>query len=344
MAEANLALPQPAAGIWTRHIATVRETLQETDAAARLLVGGGTILAARWHHRESVDIDIVLPELESIEEWMQGGRLNIAARTGGRTESESPTHITVAIGSGKLDIACYAPRPPQLETKQQVMSEECYVMSDTQILRGKIERTRRGPTRRDGYDMGVAARINPTSLAEAINAVPGKAVGECLANIAARMEFLDNDTRDRLRNVPDQYRELTTDIARTMASAITGSLYTGIRIDIKESGTEVRRTTPKGELPPQVFKHATGSEILAATALETHLRYNNTWGESARGVAHAIDEAQARGTGVAWSVGALYESGEESHGGSGTRNGNITARETKRPSGPTGPEQPAKSR
>lgn len=54
------------------------------------------------------------------------------------------------------------PRPPGLELEQDVMGESCHVMSNTQILRGKIERTRTRPTRRAGYDLGVAAQLDAT--------------------------------------------------------------------------------------------------------------------------------------------------------------------------------------
>ena len=125
----SLLLPEPARRTWTDHIGTIKELLYQANPDARLLVGGGTVLAARWKHRQSMDIDLVLPEIDHLNEWMEGRRLDVKARTGGQFEKADPTHITIAIGHGRLDIACFDPRPPGLEVEQDVMGEDCHVMS-----------------------------------------------------------------------------------------------------------------------------------------------------------------------------------------------------------------------
>ena len=56
----RLQLPAAAAGLW----AMVRDVVD--DAITSLgnppyRIGGGTILAARWQHRESFDVDLTLP-------------------------------------------------------------------------------------------------------------------------------------------------------------------------------------------------------------------------------------------------------------------------------------------
>ena len=251
----SLELPEPAGRTWTDHIGTVKELLHQANPDARLLVGGGTVLAARWKHRQSMDIDLVLPELEHLNEWMEGRRLDIEARTGGRFEKADPTHLTIAIGHGKLDIACFDPRPPGLEVEQDVMGERCHVMSSTQILRGKVERTRTAPTRRDAYDLGVAARLDAAAVAEAVNAVPGRAILKCLQNLAEYKDLLNDDPSGTLRGVPTEYADIAKDVGKHMASAISGALYTGIRIEVEGDTTRVRRRTAREELPPREFSN-----------------------------------------------------------------------------------------
>ena len=58
-------LSEPAATLWRKHHAAIERIAIEEDAESRLLIGGGTVLAARWEHRESTDIDVFLPEREN---------------------------------------------------------------------------------------------------------------------------------------------------------------------------------------------------------------------------------------------------------------------------------------
>ena len=302
----SLELPEPAGRTWTDHIGAVKELLHQANPDARLLVGGGTVLAARWKHRQSMDIDLVLPELEHLNEWMEGRRLDIEARTGGRFEKADPTHLTIAIGHGKLDIACFDPRPPGLEVEQDVMGERCHVMSSTQILRGKVERTRTAPTRRDAYDLGVAARLDATAVAEAVNAVPGRAILKCLQNLAEYKDLLNDDPSGTLRGVPTEYADIAKDVGKHMASAITGALYTGIRIEVEGDTTRVRRRTAREELPPREFSNREpAGDVLVLTALDSHLRYNPTWNETTKGVIAKIESARTGERTIAVALGGF---------------------------------------
>ena len=134
----RLILPEPAGRTWAAHARTVAELLERTDRRARLLIGGGTILAARWGHRRSTDIDVVFPEVDGLDDWLEGGRLDIAERTGGELVKSEREHLTVKVEHGKLDIACYEPRPPGLERLEVLNGQRCWIMSTTQILRGNL--------------------------------------------------------------------------------------------------------------------------------------------------------------------------------------------------------------
>ena len=53
------------------HLEEHRQTLKRIagyEPGGRLLLGGGTILSARWGHRLSEDIDILLPDREAIRD------------------------------------------------------------------------------------------------------------------------------------------------------------------------------------------------------------------------------------------------------------------------------------
>ena len=57
-----LSLPEPAARIWKRAGGALQKALTQTgNPPLRWSIGGGTILARRWQHRESTDIDLTAP-------------------------------------------------------------------------------------------------------------------------------------------------------------------------------------------------------------------------------------------------------------------------------------------
>ena len=60
MSRETLRLPEPARTLWIR----IRDPLKtalvpRAGAEPQMKLGGGTILAARWRHRKSRDIDVV---------------------------------------------------------------------------------------------------------------------------------------------------------------------------------------------------------------------------------------------------------------------------------------------
>ena len=58
----NLTLPEPAASLWAAKRSIVHAIPPEMfGRTIPPHLGGGTILAARWKHRISTDIDVLLP-------------------------------------------------------------------------------------------------------------------------------------------------------------------------------------------------------------------------------------------------------------------------------------------
>ena len=69
-------LPEPAGTLWTRIREPLKRALGSRVAPTELKLGGGTVLAARWKHRRSHDIDIVVPEKTDL--WKYGAALDDA--------------------------------------------------------------------------------------------------------------------------------------------------------------------------------------------------------------------------------------------------------------------------
>lgn len=79
----TLTLPEPAAGLWKASRDALSELMPEEGTWERHL-GGGTILAARWDHRESTDIDIVMRSVFSLDGLAEPGRRLHPAGAAGR--------------------------------------------------------------------------------------------------------------------------------------------------------------------------------------------------------------------------------------------------------------------
>lgn len=72
----RLRLPEPAGTLWKRIREPLKRALGSRGAPTELKLGGGTVLAARWEHRKSHDIDIVVPEKTNL--WTYGAALDDA--------------------------------------------------------------------------------------------------------------------------------------------------------------------------------------------------------------------------------------------------------------------------
>ena len=170
----ELTLPQPAADLW----AAARDVLHQVEPHADYEVpipphlGGGTILAARWHHRASTDVDVIFPRRGSLTDLLQDDAKNIVDRLGGKPRKlMGQRHVTVIFPAGSIDITAIDPRPDIGHKETLVDGRAELVLNNTQILRGKLERTQEMMAR-DLFDIATAAREDPAALASALNMLP----------------------------------------------------------------------------------------------------------------------------------------------------------------------------
>ena len=93
-----------AADTWRKHRAALHALADDEAERSDLVLGGGSILNARWHHRESIDIDMLLPGRRNANALRRGGRLDLAAAVGGTTVREKEHRVMVRTREGVLDV------------------------------------------------------------------------------------------------------------------------------------------------------------------------------------------------------------------------------------------------
>ena len=133
-------LREPAASLWKKHHEAVRRISNAPGGESRLLMGGGSVLAAEWGHRMSMDIDLLLPEREGMQDAREGGPVDLAAATGGKLVKDLPNQISVEVDEGEIDVAAIAPDLPGLERESEIDGRTDLVLANAQILRGKLDR------------------------------------------------------------------------------------------------------------------------------------------------------------------------------------------------------------
>ena len=137
----NLTFPEPAAILWAAKRGIVHAIPAEMFARSiPPHLGGGTILAARWKHRISTDIDMHLPDRNTLIDLLQDNDRNIVNQLGGAPDAVAGGRVKIAFEHGFLDISTFRPDPPYGHAVATVDGRPETVLSSHQILRGRLER------------------------------------------------------------------------------------------------------------------------------------------------------------------------------------------------------------
>ena len=240
----GLDLPEPARELWLRTRTIINEELRRIQGGnARYAIGGGTILAARWKHRKSFDVDIIVDPatpLHRADDPRQSD-FNRRMKEIGGNPAYSPELDKYKIafdGGGDIDIWARRPIFGGTDRRERVEGHEQSVLSSAQVLRGKLERAEMNVVR-DVYDVVKAASCEPESLEEAVNALPRATAARIAWCWYHASPMLCEDARTRLhgtRDRDDDYRSLGSEAA----SAVHGALYD--RLEIRAAGDRISVT------------------------------------------------------------------------------------------------------
>ena len=229
----RLTLPLPARGIWLRVRSLLEPALERLGPeAGPWKIGGGTVLAARWNHRESTDLDLTVNAGAAIPALFAGPDDDFKAeirRRGGHSITFDRDRCTVGFSTGKLDLCALDPMPREGHADALVDGEPVVVLHNAQILCGKLRRANRSPVR-DVFDIVVAEKLDPHALAVAVNTRTARDMEAVAAAWRTSNPVFAYNAPLDLSGVQPEFAGDLTSLGHAAAAALTGARYERVRM------------------------------------------------------------------------------------------------------------------
>ena len=235
----QLTFPEPAADLLARsHEILDRHLTPHTPSESGWAIGGGSALAARWKHRWSKDLDIIvgietefarLTEAENPCLWRE-------MRAAGATTIESEGTLRFKFGERQIEILGDELTPGTGQERIELACGDAVVratmLSTAQILYSKLHHRGFGAPVRDLYDMAVAYQRARDALATAVNAQPERLVRTAAWTWDAQNDDYRKDAKAELRDVPAEYKHIQENPGTHAATAVTESRYRFMTIEV----------------------------------------------------------------------------------------------------------------
>lgn len=308
----ELVLPDAAAELWLRIRKAVKHAVATLgDGTTAYRIGGGTILAARWRHRQSYDVDITVPE--GAELWKlqaeagHGSDFERRMRTNGGEPAYDPGLKMWVVqfdqGEAKLDLWARDPLLGAGEKPWTIAGQEETVLSTAQILRGKLERAELNVAR-DVVDVIKAAEKEPAALEAAVNAIDAGSAERIAMSWYWHGGAIAEEATTALRGMTEAERIEPGKLGNLAAHAVKNAMYSRCRIQTRDGAIEVETATAARpqrtiRIPAQNAEHE--FEALGLNA------YLSEKGPGAKAIRKYAEELCARGE----SLLILEANGEE---------------------------------
>ena len=267
-------LPPAAGAAWRAHREALRRIARDESQPSRLLLTGGSVLAGEWEHRESIDIDLLLPERRSIDDLGPGRRLDLEAATGGAIIRQTRYRITARTPEGVLDVTAMKPELEGCEREIEVEGATQTVLSTAQILRGKLARIKKALPR-DAFDLITAARAAPAALEIAVNALSPQQRRAAKTHLRDSNEEIAITAGETLAGVPRQYETPTETMGIDAAEALRQHEYTRVQIYKTRNGISVL-TLGRHGTPRVTSSTGDASRALRDSGIGEYLEANST--------------------------------------------------------------------
>ena len=220
----ELTLPPSAGALWEKiRDATAAQLNTRGDRAEerrRYEIGGGSILAARWQHRESYDIDLTTTDPNGAIAETVATNGGLASAIHGIVSPQSSMHrAVITTHEGTLDVTKMRPKRDGEQRTAIVNGRPETVLTTAQIIEGKLARAPE-VIARDVYDVMTAREMDPTSLEKACgNLAPREA--EAIATLwDTQNKRLEADGEEKIRTLNGEIPDNLKGLGRHGAQAI----------------------------------------------------------------------------------------------------------------------------
>ena len=268
----DLTLPEPARTLLgrTRAILDAYVTPCTPDRSG-WRIGGGTILAARWRHRESHDIDLLVhPQTETRFLNPQAApELHRRLVAAGAKKISFGRFSQILFEDSRIEMLAAEPQPLVGHQRAIIDGREATVLASSQILTGKFSNRSLNPPVRDLYDLAVAGTAASRALAIAVNALAGDDIRWRLASWGMERGKFAEEGSLELHGVPPRYEAIRGDPAHHAGRAVMGAVYRHVRLlvhdgaAVVETETRVGRETRTCDRPDDLAEQFEGDGVNA---------------------------------------------------------------------------------
>ena len=297
--EDGLHLTEPAKSLW----ATIRNRLAELQHAHEetpetWMMGGGSVLAARWRHRRSTDIDLITSagwQIRGLENRGRNDFTNTMRALGGRLDGYNQAAVEMTFpGRKRLHVFRSEPSPTLGHVDTVIDEHRFDALSTIQILAGKLlNRSLRAPAR-DLYDIVIASEREPAGLHRAVNMLSPDMQGDIAVMWHVRREKIERDARWNLKPLSSSEPLLVSpgELVERAGEVLRSACYQEIEIEPAGPGQPARiiTTTEDGKSEPIIVPRARIEETLEWTGINGCLRVRQLDRSTFVGALHAERE------------------------------------------------------
>ena len=233
----DLTLPEPARTILSRTRAILDTYVTpHTPDRSGWIIGGGTILAARWRHRESRDIDLLVhPRTETrFLQLAAAPELHHQLEATGARKISFGRFSQILFAESKIEILATEPQPRIGHRREIVDGKEATTLASSQILTGKFANRSLNPPVRDLYDFAVAGTSAPRALMIAVNVLAGDDIRWRLVSWEMEREKFAEEGPTELHGVPPQYEAIRADPTHHARQAVMAAVYRHVRLHVHD--------------------------------------------------------------------------------------------------------------
>jgi hypothetical protein len=180
-------------------------------------LGGGTALMLRYHHRESADIDIFVPDPQVLGHLSP--RLNPQAEFLSSNYLEQAGFLKLYFSEGQIDFVACAPLTRNPATRATLIGHEMWLETPSEIIAKKIWYRASAFKARDLFDLALVADREPGALLEIGDILTARR-SALLARIDRAVDALreDFEALETLDYAPD-FDECLETVRRLLGSA-----------------------------------------------------------------------------------------------------------------------------